>query len=106
MSDGPQDLVAPVDIGDAVSWCEKEFSGLRLGDERLDRRLVGTAAHLMSQPTASLNQACEDWAATKASYRLFDNKKVTVDKVVEPHQVQVQERMKRYPLVLAVQDTT
>jgi len=106
VSDHAQGLVPPVDIGDATSWCEEEFGGLQLGDKRLDRRLIATAAQVMSQPTASLNQACEDWAATKASYRLFDNDKVTADKILEPHQVQVEERMKRYPLILAVQDTT
>jgi hypothetical protein len=106
MNDNTQDAIPPIDIGDATSWCEEEYSGLQLGDKRLDRRLVATAAQVMSQPTASLNQACADWAATKASYRLFDNAKVTADKVLEPHQVQVEERMKRYPLVLAVQDTT
>jgi hypothetical protein len=106
MSDSTQGQMRPVDLGAATSWCKEEFGSLQLGDQRLDRRLIATAAQLMSQPTASLNQACEDWAATKASYRLFDNDKVTVTKILEPHQVQVHERMKRYPLVLVVQDTT
>ncbi len=106
MSDDTQSLVISIDDEEATSWCEEEFGGIELGDKRLDRRLIATAVQLTSQPTAPINQACEDWAATKASYRLFNNDKATVEKILEPHQQQTQERMKKYALVLAVQDTT
>ena len=106
MSDDTRSAVTPVNIEGATNWCEEEFGSIELGDKRLDRRLIATAVKLTVQPTAPINQACEDWAATKASYRLFDNDEVTVEKILEPHQLQTQERMKGYPLVLAVQDTT
>lgn len=106
MSDDTQIPATSIDVEGATGWCEEEFGSVELGDKRLDKRLIATAVKLTMQPTAPINQACEDWAATKASYRLFDNDKVTEEKILEPHQLQTQKRMKRYPLVLAVQDTT
>jgi hypothetical protein len=94
------------DTEDATSWCEDEFSGVSLGDARLNARLVRTAVQLSAQPLSSINQACEDWADAKAAYRLFDNQKVTLDKILHPHQMRIRERMQAHSLVLAVQDTT
>lgn len=91
---------------EAISWCAEELSGVDLGDKRLNARLVDTATKLTAQPQAPINQACEDWADTKASYRLFQNEKVRPEEILAPHQRRTQERMKKYPLVLAVQDTS
>jgi hypothetical protein len=79
---------------------------VQLGDRRLNHRLVEIAEKLSVQPTAPINQACDDWADTKAAYRLFDNEKVTPEKILSPHQRRTGERMAGYPVVLAVQDTT
>jgi hypothetical protein len=98
--------LAAIDVEDTVSWCEDELSTIDLGDKRLEWRIVDIATKLAAQPTASINQACEDWADTKAAYRLFANKKVTAEKILEPPQQRTRERMKGQPLVLAVQDTT
>jgi hypothetical protein len=89
-----------------TSWCEEELGGVKLGDKRLDMRLVEIASKLAAQPTASINQACEDWADAKAAYRLFDNAKVQAKKILSPHQERTRGRMKNHGLVLAVQDTT
>ena len=91
---------------DNTSWCEEELGGVKLGDKRLNTRLVEVAAKLAAQPTASINQACEDWADAKAAYRLFDNDKVQAKKIMQPHQERTQERMRSQAVVLAVQDTT
>jgi hypothetical protein len=88
------------------SWVIGELGGVDLGDQRLNRRLVETATQMAAQPTAPLNQACADWAATKASYRLFQNERVTEVSILAPHQTQTQGRMAEHALVLAVQDTT
>jgi hypothetical protein len=88
------------------SWVLRELGGVDLGDQRLNRRLVTTAGQLAAQPTAPVNQACVDWAATKASYRLFQNERVRAVDILAPHQTQTQARMAQYELVLAVQDTT
>ena len=87
------------------SWSREEFAGIDLGDKRLDKRFLSVSADLAAQPQAPINQACEDWAATKAAYRLFDNEKSEPELILCPHQQQTRERMAAYSLVLAVQDT-
>jgi len=91
---------------EAASWSAAEFKGVALGDQRLAARLIATATQLAAQPTAPINQACDDGAATKAAYRLFQNQKVAAAKVLAPHQVCTQARLRGHRLVLAVQDTT
>jgi len=95
-----------IDIAVATDWCAEELAGIDLGDQRLNWRLVDTAAKLTAQPLAPINQACDDWADTKASYRLFQNEKVGAAQILAPHQQRTQERMRSYPLVLAVQDSS
>ena len=88
-------------------WAALEFADVELHDARLNRRCQELAGALGQQPTAYINQACEDWAATKGAYRFFDNaKKVTPARISAPHQQRTMDRMSQYPLVLAVQDTT
>jgi len=105
MSTDVQLVFEDLDIVEATNWCEEELAGVNLGDKRLNVRLVDTAAKLAAQPLAPINQACDDWADTKASYRLFQNQKVGPDKILSPHQQRTRERLQNYPLVLAVQDT-
>lgn len=88
------------------SWAIEEFSKIDLQDKRLDRRCQKVAEALEQQSTESINQACEDWADTKAAYRFFDNPKVSPDQILAPHYQRTVKRMELHPLVLAVQDTT
>jgi len=90
----------------ANEWIKDELSAVALGDKRLNWRLQDTAEKLCSRPTVSINQACDDWADTKASYRLFDNKKTTAEKILLPHQKRTKERIVGQKIVLAVQDTS
>lgn len=91
---------------DEVGWAVEEFSAVDLKDKRLDRRCQALAEKLSKQPMASLNQACEDWADSKAAYRFVDNEKVSASKLLEPHTKRTVARMKSHPVVLAIQDTT
>ena len=88
------------------SWAVEEFGQVDLKDERLNLRCQELAEDLGQQPTAPINQACEDWAASKAAYRFVDNEKVTPGKILEPHSERTVERMREYKTVLAIQDTT
>lgn len=90
----------------ASEWIKNELSSVALGDKRLNWRLQDSAAKLASRPSVSINQACDDWADTKATYRLFDNKKTTAEQIMLPHQKRTQERIGGQKIVLAVQDTT
>ena len=98
MSDKPQT--------DEVSWASDEFAHSKLKDDRLNRRCQKLAATLGHQPTAPINQACEDWADSKAAYRFVANPHVTPGDLLLPHRQRTVERMKGHQVVLAVQDTT
>lgn len=87
------------------NWSSEEFAGIELGDTRLDKRFLSVSADLSSQPQAPINQACKDWASTKAAYRFFENEKVQSEMILCPHRQQTRERMLGYSRVLAVQDT-
>lgn len=88
-----------------TSWSEAELTGIDFGDERLNKRVVKLTAQLSQQPQAFINQACQDWADTKAAYRFFDNEKVKSSQIIAAHRNSVIERMKKHDLVLAIQDT-
>ena len=90
----------------APNWCDEEFANVNLKDARLDSRCQTLASAMTAQPDVPINQACEDWADTKAAYRFFDNDKVTSERILSPHQQRTMERMQKHALVLAVQDTS
>lgn len=87
-------------------WLQNELSTVSLGDKRLNWRLKESAVKLASRPNVSINQACDDWAEAKATYRLFDNKKTTAEKILMAHQERTKERIVGQSRVLAVQDTS
>jgi hypothetical protein len=88
------------------SWAEEEFAQVSMNDERLNHRCQRLADALGQQPTAPINQACEDWADSKAAYRFMDNPDVSPDGILAPHNQRTVERMEGHKVVLAVQDTT
>ena len=58
---------------DSAQWAEHEFGGAPLGDQRLGRRLVSSAALQADAPMhAFCNVASADSAAVKGYYRLID----------------------------------
>lgn len=88
------------------NWYEKEFGTINIGDKRLNKRAIKIAGDLSNQLSAPINQASEDWSATKAAYNFFDNDKVKPDKIYAPHIENTITRMKSHETVLAIQDTT
>lgn len=89
-----------------MNWAEEEFRHANLGDERLNRRLIHLAWQRGQAPHASISQSSQDLAGTRAAYRFYDNEKVTMETILEPHRQATIQRMQAYPVVLAVQDTT
>ncbi|ABM37050.1 IS4/Tn5 family transposase DNA-binding protein [Polaromonas naphthalenivorans] len=47
-----------------MGWVGTEFETIDLGDERRNRRAIRLVERLSAQPTASVPQACGDWADT------------------------------------------
>jgi hypothetical protein len=77
-----------------------------LKDKRLNERLEEVLSALGERPTASIPAACGGHAETAATYRLFDNEKVTFERVLASHCQRTRERITVQPVVLLIQDTT
>ena len=87
-------------------WVRREFGGAKLGDRRLQERLLALAGAFFAQPQANIPQACSSPAAAKAAYRFFDSERVTMDAVLEPHHQATIDRIRRENVVLVAQDTS
>ena len=90
----------------AAGWIRREFGGAKLGDPRLSGRLLVLGGAFFARPQASIPEACGSAGAAKAAYRFFDNKRVTMDALLEPHHQATTGRIRHEPLVLVAQDTT
>lgn len=89
-----------------TNWAENEFGQADLGDQRLNQRLIRLALQRGQAPQASIAQSTKNLAGTRAAYRFYDNQKVTMENILEPHRQATLERLGEEPVVLAVQDTT
>jgi hypothetical protein len=96
----------PKETKEAEDWAEDEFGAADLGDKRLTNRLVSLVRDFYARPQASIPQACQSRAKTKAAYRFFDHPHMSMDKVLEQHYESTLGRASKEEVVLAVQDTT
>jgi len=87
-------------------WVHREFGGAKLGDRRLEARLLDLATAFFAQPQANIPQACGSPGAAKAAYRFFEHEQVSMDALLEPHHQATIERMRRESVVLVAQDTS
>jgi hypothetical protein len=87
-------------------WVHREFGGAKLGDRRLEARLLDLATAFFAQPQANIPQACGSAAAAKAAYRFFDNQQVSMDALLEPHHQATIDRMRHESIVLVAQDSS
>jgi len=94
-----------------TTWAMEEFCGAKLGDGRLNLRLIKLATRFADKPTASIPGACPDWAETQGAYRFFDQanddkRSLGWQDILDPHIAQTEARMRQHPVVLCLQDTT
>ena len=89
-----------------TGWAAEEFAEAELGDAGLNARLIRLCDRFSKAPESPINQACEDWAETKAAYRFFKNENVSADDVFAAHRRKTADRAKGYNTVLALQDTS
>jgi len=89
-----------------MGWAETEFETIDLGDERRNKRAMRLVERLSAQPTASVPQACGDWADTMAAYRFFNNEAVDWRAILGAHMECARARMAAHEVVLCIQDTT
>ena len=88
-------------------WIESEFENVDLNDLRLKNRLLKMVRDFYAKPDSSIPELNDgNWGQVKATYRFFDNDKVTMEKILIPHYQKTRERISEKKIVLAVQDTT
>jgi len=80
----PQPVLKPKDK-EPGDWAQEEFGKAELGDRRLVKRLVTLAHNFGEQPQAPVPQACGTHAKTKAAYRFFEHKQVSMEILLKPH---------------------
>jgi hypothetical protein len=66
-------------------WITDELVTAELGDKRLNERFGSILEAFAERPTASIPAALGGCAELEASYRFFDNGKVTPQKILKPH---------------------
>jgi hypothetical protein len=98
----PTPMVAE-SIGD---WAQHELSEIPTKDKRINARLVQLLSDFYNNPLANIPEACGDKMSVKAAYRLFDNKKVCFDDILESHYEATSERCIGENILLAAQDST
>ncbi|MDZ4657211.1 MAG: IS4 family transposase [Bythopirellula sp.] len=88
-------------------WVEREIEGCEFPDQRLKTRFGKLLGQLSEKIGAALPTACQDWAATKAAYRFFDNSRVDESILLAGHFAATKARMAtaKGP-ILILHDTT
>lgn len=95
-----------LDTHDPSDWVVEEMSTAHLGDKRLHKRLLVILQRMFDSPVASLKAACRGWAESIATYRFFDNERITEAAILEPHREATLQRVQAQKRVLVIQDTT
>jgi hypothetical protein len=89
------------------AWVEHELKGCHFPDQRLKTRLGKLLSDLGQHVGRTVPLACQDWAATKAAYRFFDNERVDESIILGGHFAATTERVTATPgTVLVLHDTT
>lgn len=88
------------------SWAAEELKTAKLGDARLNKRLVKMVDDLAAEPASSVPEACGDWAATKGAYRFWDHERIKPEAIRQPHIDSTSRRAAGEEQVLVLQDTT
>jgi hypothetical protein len=89
-----------------AGWAAIELQDLDLGDVRRTRRVAQVVETLAAAPHASVPEASGSWAATKATYRLWDNPAVSAAAIRAAHTASTVRSLAGLDTVLVVQDTT
>ena len=98
-------LKAPVVLS-ASEWAGQQFGQVNLGDKRLNRRTLEIGSKMAEHPDYSLPNQMEGRSATIGAYGLLNNKRVTMEALLQPHCKQTLAAAGRIQVVLMVEDTT
>jgi hypothetical protein len=89
-----------------VSWASQEVKCGGFEDPRLDLRLVRMVEAMSNRPSCTPPEAFRDEAGLKGAYRFWNNPRVSPRGILAGHVDQTVQRAGKYPVVLAIQDTT
>ena len=82
-----------------MEWVKQEVTGVDFGDKRLEQRMEKVLSRLENKPSCSIPQAGGGWSETITTYRFFDNDKVTLEPVHQPHYEATLERISQPEVV-------
>jgi hypothetical protein len=89
------------------AWVEHELADGTFPDQRLKTRLGRLLGDLGERIGGTLPMACQDWAATKAAYRFFDNPRLDDGVILAGHIAATATRFAAVPgTILVLHDTT
>ena len=107
----PAPVSVPLDPADGLdreSWAENEFGGAPLGDKRLTRRLVTSAAVQAEHPGSSFVSAAQGRSALVSGYyRMIehpDESAVNPENILAAHRQRTLQRMQGQDVALCIQD--
>lgn len=84
----------------------EELKSGQFGDARLSDRVRKLAEALGQKPNISIPAALKSKADIEGCYRFFNNKKVTPEKILQPHVEATYQRIDQVDFALLVQDTS
>jgi len=84
----------------------EEYLGAKLGDARLDARLVSSAEMMSAKPDSSFPKAAANDAELEATYRFLNNERVSPSAILAPHVRQTVRRASACETVVVAHDTT
>jgi len=87
-------------------WAGQVAVAADLPDLRLQSRLTAILVDVLEKPSASIPQAAGNWGQTKATYRFYDNSRVTTAALQQGFTTQTARQCLDQDVVLSVQDTT
>ncbi len=93
-------------IEQETGWAAEELADVHLSDKRLKARLMKMCDRFSEAPESPINQACADWAETKAAYGFFQNENGEVGEILAAHRGKTAQRAGKHQRVLAIQDTS
>jgi hypothetical protein len=89
------------------AWVERELGNSEFPDRRLKVRFGKLLGDLGRRIGSTVPLACQDWAATKAAYRFFDNERVDEGVILAGHFVATTDRFTATSgTALVLHDTT
>lgn len=94
--------------GDAMTTtdCTEEFSGVALGDKRLNVRLNQIAGSWGKDPSKSIPLSSPSGADLEATYRFLNNPAATPQFILEPHFCRTADRARAAGEIVVAHDTT